>query len=218
MSTRAWPSREEWQAKAEYAVRTGCTMYERLDRLQPDTDWRSLGEEIEEEELGTPAAAEMRTLLTAEIARLRALFPERPDRTRERGIWFCGLEGQAYNDACNLGALEGMRADVHRARREGNWAAVTWQLGRLRNSYPEITLTESLLAAHDRLTAISDSISGRRRQAAEAAEQAAADKEIARRATDEAWAKELERRDRIDSPRVIRVGPQTAMSKDDQMT
>ncbi|MFE7547013.1 hypothetical protein [Streptomyces gardneri] len=193
-------------------------MFERLDRLQPETDWRSLGEEVEFEELALPAAAEFRTLLTAEIDRLRALFPERPGRTRERTAWFIALEGQAYDDACNLSALERMRSEVYRARREENWAAVAWNLGRVRQSYPGIPLPDTLLTAHDRMTAIDEAADERRRQAAVAAEQAAVDKEIAQRATDEAWAKELKRRARIDSPRVIRVGLQTATSKDDHMT
>ena len=218
MSTRAWPSREEWQAKAEYAVRTSCTMYERLDRLQPGANWFSLAEETEFEELAAPAAAEMRTLLTSEVERLRALFPDRPDRSRERIAWFVALEGQAYDDACTLGSLEEMRTEVNRARRKKKWGAVAWHLGRLRSHYPDIPLGEQLLAAHDRMTELSDAAGERRRRAAIAAEQAAVDREIARRATDEAWAKELERRADIDHPRVIRVGAQNEPIEDGLMT
>lgn len=218
MSTRAWPSRKEWQAKAEYAVRTSETMYERLDRIQPDTNWWSLGEESELEELASSAAPEMRRLLTAEINRLRARMPERPAPGRERISWFVALEDEAYDNACNLGALEGMRTEVQRARQKQTWGEVVWHLGRLRSHYPAVILPKDLLAAHDRMAELTASADERRKEAAVAAEQAAVDKEIARRATDEAWAKELKRRARIDSPRVIRVGLQTATSKDEQMT
>ncbi|MFB7359637.1 hypothetical protein [Streptomyces gardneri] len=218
MTARAWPSREEWQAKAEYAVRTGQTLYERLDRLQPDTNWWSLGEETELEELASTAAPEMRRLLTAEINRLRELMPERPAPGRKRAAWFVALEGEAYDNACNLGALEEMRTDVQRARQKHAWGGIVWHLGRIRSHYPAVTLPEQLLTAHDRMTELTASADERRKQAAIAAEQAAVDKEIARRATDKAWAKELERRATIDHPRIIRVGQQTAPSKDDQMT
>ena len=206
MTARAWPSREEWQAKAEYAARTSCTKYERLERLQPNTTWSSLAEDQEFEELAAPAAVQIRALLTPEIERLRSLFPDRPDKTRARGLWFVALEGQAYEDACNLGALEEMRRDVERARRAKHWGSVCWELGRIRNHYTAITLPDGLLKAHDRMLELQAAAEKRRDAAADAAEQAAVDREVARRATDEAWAKELERRAAIDHPRVIRVG------------
>lgn len=217
MTARAWPSREEWQAKAEYAVRTSCTKYERLDRLQPDTVWSSLGEDVEFEELAAPAAVQIRSLLTPEIQRLRALFPERPSKTRERGLWFVALEDQAYEDACNLGALEEMRRDVERARRQQHWGIVCWELGRIRSHYTALTLPDSLLKAHDRMLQLQAAAEKRREDAADAAERSAVDREVARRATDKAWAQELERRAAIDDPRVIRVG-QTSPSKGDQVT
>jgi hypothetical protein len=203
---REWPSREEWQAKAEYAVRTACTMYERLDRLQPDTCWSSLAEDVEMEELARPAAVELRRLLTAEIDRLRALLPDRPKHTKPRVAWFLALEGARYEDAVNLSALERMRTDVQRAVRNEAWGGVAWPLGRLRKSYPAILLTDDLLAAHDRMEELSAAAAERRRAAAQAAEDAAVAREVARRATDEAWEQELERRREIESPRVIRYG------------
>ncbi|MEU9014278.1 hypothetical protein AB0D12_31815 [Streptomyces sp. NPDC048479] len=201
---REWPSREEWQAEAEYAVRTRCTMFERLEEAQPGTVWLSLGEETELEELARPAAAALRPLLTAEIERLRVLLPDRPKNSRPRGLWFVALEGQRYEDACNLGSLEGMRAEVQRDVRGPGWGGVAWHLGRVRKSYPGIVLPAGLLAAHDRMTVLLDAAAARRREAAEAVEQAAVDAEVARRATDAGWAKELERRARIESPRVVR--------------
>jgi predicted transcriptional regulator len=202
---REWPSREEWQAKAEYAVRTSCTMYERLDRAQPDTCWSSLAEDVEMEELARPAAAELRRLLTAEINRLRALLPDRPKNTKPRVAWFVALEGKRYEDACNLSSLEVMRTDIQRAVRNEAWGRVTWHLGRVRK-YPAIRLTDDLLAAHDRMEELSAAATERRRAAAQAIEDAAVAREVARRATDEAWEQELERRRQVESPRVIRYG------------
>ncbi|MFF7476590.1 hypothetical protein [Streptomyces sp. NPDC008092] len=217
MSARAWPSREEWQAKAEYAVRTACTKYERLERAQPDTVWFSLAEDQEFEDLAAPAAAEFRTLLTAEITRLRAQLPDRPKEGRARNAWFVALEGQAYEDACNLGALEEMRRDVQRSRRMGHWGVVCWQLGRVRKNYTQIALPDHLVRGHDRMLELQAAAEKRRDEAADAIQQSAIDREVVRRATDEAWAQELERRAAIDHPRVIRVGL-TPTSERDEMT
>jgi hypothetical protein len=217
VTARAWPSREEWQAKAENAVRTACTKYERLERAQPDTVWFSLAEDQEFEDLARPAATEFRALLTAEINRLRALLPDRPKEGRARNAWFIALEGQAYEDACNLGALEEMRRDVQRSRREGHWGAICWQLGRVRDHYAAITLPSHLIQAHNRMTQLQAAAEKRRDEAADAIQQSAIDRETARRATDEAWAQELERRAAIDHPRVIRVG-QTPPTEGDQVT
>lgn len=217
MSARVWPSREEWQAKAEYAVRTACTKWERLERLQPDTVWSSLAEDQEFEDLARPAAAQIRFLLTPEIGRLRSLLPDRPKEGRDRNAWFVALEGQAYEDACNLGALEEMRRDVERARRKQHWGSVCWELGRIRNHYSAIALPAELVKAHDRMLELQAAMEKRRDDAADAVQQAAIDREIARRSTDEAWAQELERRADIDRPRVIRVG-QTPPIEGEQVT
>ena len=217
MSAYVWPSREEWQAKAEYAVRTSCTMYERLDRLQPDTCWTSLGEDIELEELAPGVARQVRPLLTAEIRRLSAALPDRPKEGKQRSVWFVALEDQAYEDACNLGSLEQIRRELQRAARTSAWGAICWHVGRIRKSYAAIVLPDGVLQAHDRMEALFDSSDARRTAAAKAAEQSAVDAEIARRATDQAWQQELQRRADIDSPRVIRVGWQTSPSKGDQV-
>ncbi|MEU5322908.1 hypothetical protein AB0G67_40090 [Streptomyces sp. NPDC021056] len=217
MSARVWPSREEWQDKAEYSVRTACTKWERLDRLQPDTVWSSLAEDQEFEDLARPAATQLRALLTPEINRLRALLPDRPKEGRARNAWFVALEGQAYEDACNLGALEEMRRDVERSRRKEHWGAICWELGRVRDHYAAITLPAALLDAHSRMVHLQQAAEKRRDAVADSLQQEAVDLEVARRATDEAWAQELERRAAIDHPRVIRVG-QTSPVERDRMT
>lgn len=204
MTSRTWPTREEWQAKAEQSVRTFCTPYERLQQLQPGAVWSTLAEDTELEELARPAAAVLRKLLTTEIERLRGKLPDRPKNSTPRAQWFVALEGERYEDAQNLGSLEGMRREVQKAARAEYWATVAWHLGRVRKSYPAIVLPEDVLAAHDRMQELVDAATERRRVAAEAAVDAAVAAEVARRATDEAWAKELEWRERVDSPHVIR--------------
>lgn len=218
MTGRAWPSREEWQAKAEHAVRTSCTMYERLDRVQPDTVWTTLSDDAELEELSIPAATALRPLLTTEIDRLRAQFPDRPKAGRARSLWFVELEDQAYDDAGNLSALEEIRTKVQRALRDKEPGTIAWNLGRIRRHYTAISLPADLLAIHDRMEAIFNAADDRRKTAAVDLQQAAIRKEIARRATDEAWQRELERRANIDSPRVFIVGAQTSSTDGDQMT
>ena len=99
-----------------------------------------------------------------------------------------------------------MRTEIHRARTSENWREVAWQLNRIHRHYPDIQLPAELARADDRMQAIFDLVDARREKAAKELEQAAVDAEIARRATDEAWAQELERRAAIDNPRVIRMG------------
>lgn len=217
MTGRAWPSREEWQAKAEHAVRTACTKYERLERANPGAYWYSLAEDQEFEDLAEPAARRLRPLLTAEIERLRALLPDRPVASRARVQWFTALEDRAYEDACSLGALEEMRREVEKARRSQEWLTISWHLGRIHKHYAQIALPADLVAAHDRMTVLHHSAEVRREKAADEIEQSAIAREIRRRATEEAWASELERRAAADNPRVIRVGAQTSPMTGDQV-
>lgn len=196
MTAAAWPSRAEWQAQAEYAVRTFCTRWE---RLEPDAVWSTLAEDLELEELGRAAAGALRPLLTAEISRLRATFPDRPKSGR--GMWLIGLPEDRFEAAQNLTAIEGMRTDLGRAAKEAHWQRVGWQLGRIRRHYPAIALDGPLLAAEDRMAGIATAVEERRSRAAQDAEDAAVVAEVAKRATDEGWAQELRRRQRIDDAR-----------------
>lgn len=205
MTAYPWPSREEWAAKAEYSVRTFCTPHERLDRALPGADWSTLALDVEMEELAMMAATAARPLLTAEIGRLRALFPDRPPKSHARGLWFCDLDGGRYEDACNLGALEELRRLTARAVRAGRWGTVAWELGRVYDNYPAVTLPAEAAAAVLRMRAIGEEISARRNAAANRMVDAAVAVEIERRATDEGWAKELERRARIDDGPLVTI-------------
>lgn len=197
-----WPSREEWQAKAEQSVRTRITMYERLPAGET---YLTAAEEAEAAELAQTAAREARPLLTAEIRRLRDELPDRPNAGRVRINWFLNLDEERYTAACNLAAVEEIRTRTARAAKAGDWGEVQWQLGRIRKSYPAVVSTEALNAALDRLDELCAARDERRTAFARALEDAAVALEVARRATDEAWARELEWRAGVDAPRVIRI-------------
>lgn len=189
-------------AKAEYSVRTFCAPYERLPRdavfSTPDEDTRALA-------AAQAAAVAVRPLLTAAIADLKTRFPDRPKSGRARINWLLALEGEGWDTACYLSALEEKRRDIARHAKNGAWGGIRWELDKLDQNYPTVTLTPDLLRALGVLNDIHDRVSERRRAAAQALEDEAVAHRIAYRATDEAWAKELERRAAIDSPRVIRI-------------
>lgn len=207
MSAYPWLSREEWAAKAEYSVRTFCTPDERLEQAFPGAHWPTLAEDTEMEELATSAAKTVRPLLTAEIQRLKGLLPDRPPKSRARADWFCGLEGKPWKDACNLAGVEGIRASLARAVRDEHWGTITWELGRLYDNYPDITLPPDVVAAVDRLRAIGLAVNARRTKEADRLVEEAVAAEVAKRATDEGWAKELGRRARIDDGPLVAIHP-----------
>ncbi|MFD9721042.1 hypothetical protein [Streptomyces sp. NPDC059076] len=219
MTARAWPSREEWQANAGYAVRTLCTPAERLQRINPDAVWSTPAEGLKFKALAIDIAKAVRPLLTREIDRLRDSLPDRPAAGRARIAWFVALEGERDEMACALSTFEEMRRDFQRAVRKGNWGTIYREAGRLHDHYQAaIPLGPVLAADIGRMRVISAAAQARHDQAAREVVEAAVAAEIARRATDEAWQAELERRADIDSPRVIRVGRQTSPSKGDRVT
>jgi len=189
---RVWPTREEWEADAERATRFACFGWERL----PDgLDFTTAAEAAERErllaelELLKPAVCRA---LDARITELRADFPDRPRAGKARIAWMLDLEGDAYQMACHLVMYEQSRSGLRTGK--------THVLGVLRTHY----LLEDALwrPAHRRMVLLHNKAQLRRDQAAALAEQAAVDAEIARRRTDEAWLQQLERRARIDGPRV----------------
>ena len=207
MSAYPWPSREEWAAKAEQWVRTFCTPDERLEQAFPGAHWPTLAEDTEMEELATSAAKATRPLLTVEIQRLKGLLPDRPPKGRARADWFIGLEGERWKNACDLAGLEGIRSSIARAVRDEHWGTIAWELGRLYDNYPGITLPADVVAAVDRLRAIGFAVHARRAKEADRLVEEAVAREVAKRATDEGWAKELERRARIDSGPLVTIHP-----------
>lgn len=156
-----WPSREEWQAKAERAERTSCFTRQRVS--SDPADWLTPDELIE----GKKAAAKL--VRPARIALGKA------DQVHERYTL-----NQYYRDAAEEDA------DVDAV------ASGWWQVARIARS------VDILPDLADRLTALSERMRQARDTAAETAEEAAVAKVIAARASDEGWAKKLQRRARIE--------------------
>ncbi|MEW2302014.1 hypothetical protein AB0958_18910 [Streptomyces sp. NPDC006655] len=202
MTERQWPTREEWQAKAEYSVRTLCTRWERLPH---DARFITAEEEAEALAWALEAAKRLRPPLTAEINRLRVLVPDRPAAGRARVRWWLDLSEEKERVANDLSALEDIRRTVARAAREKAWDTVGGQLGRLYRHQRRIMLDGGLDELCERLNARAVEVAARRDAEAVRLEQKAIEREVARRATDEAWEKELEWRARVEQPRVTRI-------------
>lgn len=159
--TISWPTREEWQAKAEQSARTSCFARE---RVSPDpADWLSASQITE----GRAVAAKL--VRATRIALGKAgLADERP-----------GLN-QWYRFAADEDATVDDLAS--------GWFHVA-RYARTVQVMPE---------AADRLAVLGEALRTARDAAAEAAEEEAVAKALATRASDEGWAKELERRARIE--------------------
>ncbi|UQA95689.1 hypothetical protein [Streptomyces halobius] len=194
-ATRQWPTRAEWQASAEYAVRTRCPA---VDRLPADAVFHTPEEAAEARMLARAAAGQARPALTAAITALRARLPDRPAAGRARVAWFLALDADREAVAEELAALESSRTRLARAAREEHLGAVLDELQRLLRS-SAVTPPEALPASAARLQELADAATVRRDQAAEAALQEAIAAEVARRCTDEVWEKELERRARVEA-------------------
>lgn len=200
--TRQWPTREEWQAKAEYSVRTLCTRWERIPE---GTRFITDAEEAEAIVWAVDAAKRVRPALTAEINRLRALVPDRPEKSRERTAWLCNLPEGRWEVATNLSALEEMRRTVARAARENDWGHIAFTLGRLHRGYARIMLDTGLDDVYERLASLAVAVDARREAEARRLEDEAIAREVALRATDEGWQKELEWRARVERPLITRT-------------
>ncbi|WP_354643903.1 hypothetical protein [Kitasatospora camelliae] len=203
MTQRVWPTREEWAAKAEYSVRTFCTMYE---RLPADAVFTTPDEDTEAQRLAQTLATAVRPLLNAEINRLKTLLPDRPKAGRARTNWFIELEGTRYDNACNLGSLEELRRDIARSAKAGAWGRIHWEISRINRSYPAINLCQ-LLNDLDALDATVTRAEDRRRTEAQRLEDEAVAHEMAKRNTDDGWAKELERRARVEAGPLVTYHP-----------
>lgn len=193
-----WPSREEWQANAEAAARQSCLAVERVPN---GVEHYLTGDElVERDRLRVDLAKATRPLLTAEINRLRALIPDCPSRTGDRVQWLIALEvsdperAEAVQD---LHRLEVERRTLTRYLRDGTEP----EFG---GGCPFMGLTAEQVADPrqlGRLRELDELHRHRLADAATGAEQAAVDREVARRQTDEAWESQLRYRRRVDQAR-----------------
>ncbi|MDX2658344.1 hypothetical protein PV402_39860 [Streptomyces scabiei] len=164
-----WPTREEWQAKAEHAARTSCFTRERVS--SDPADWISAEEMTEGRKLAAKLVRATRTAL--------------------------GKAGRAgERPALNQWNRDAIDEDADVDDVASGW----WQIARYARS------VEVVPEAADRLTALAEAMRQARDEASSAAEEQAVAKAVAGRATDEAWAKELERRARVErGPQVTTI-------------
>ncbi|MFD5881036.1 hypothetical protein [Streptomyces yangpuensis] len=203
MPERQWPSREEWQARAEYAVRTWCPA---ADRLPEDAVFSTPAEDAEALALIGVAAAGARSVATAAIGVLRERLPGRPSVGRARIAWFLDLDAETEVLASELAQLESARTRLARAVRTGHQGMALEELRHITDS-PTVEVPAEVAAAVARLGELGAVAAARRARAADEAQQKAIAAEIDRRRTDEAWALELERRRRAEAgPVIVRYG------------
>ncbi|MEU4224342.1 hypothetical protein AB0F17_08615 [Nonomuraea sp. NPDC026600] len=210
-----WPSREEWAAAAEYSVRTACYP---LERVPEGVEHYLSADEVKElDQLQTSLSEAARFALTQEIRRLRGLLPPRPSRTSERIAWYDQLTPEQRAAAQRLGTLEYARTDVGRRARGETSAQAGW--------YSNVAcyhhVTDGVVAEFvedreslERLVVLEARYKTLRHQASVGALASAIAREVAKRNSDEGWAKELERRARIDGSHVITPGPQDRTEQD----
>jgi hypothetical protein len=156
-----WPTREEWQAKAEQSARTSCFARERVSSVP--TEWISADEMTEGRELA------------AKLVRATRIALGKAGRAGER-------------PSLNQWNRDALDADATVDDVASGW----WQIARYARS------ADVMPEAADRLTALSESMRQKRDSAGEAAEERAVAKAANERSTDEAWAKEVMRRTRIE--------------------
>lgn len=194
-----WPSREEWAAAAEHSVRTACYPLERVPEGVEHYLTADEAEELDRLQIDLSEAA--RSALTREIKRLRDLLPPRPTGVSKRLAWYATLTRDQQETAQHLGTLEYARTDVGRRARGETSARSAWYDNVACHHHvtdgvvaPFVEDRESL----ERLVFLETRYKTLRHHAAMGALADAIAREVAKRNSDEGWAKELERRARID--------------------
>jgi hypothetical protein len=195
-ATPPWPTREQWQANAERHVRQGRLATERVPNEAEH--YLSADELAERDRLRVELAVATRPLLTAEITRLRALVPDKPRRSADSAQWWEDLwdtDPDRAEAVQHLHHLEVDRRYLTRYLRNGTEGPY---------GCPFAGIPDNLIAdpgKRARLRELAALHQQRLQQAAEVAEQDAVDREITRRGTEQAWQRELQRRERIDHAR-----------------
>ncbi|UBU11616.1 hypothetical protein [Nonomuraea gerenzanensis] len=190
MHTRTWPTREEWAAGAEDAVRTQCYPWQRVP--ESVEHYLTPAEVAERDQFDRDLSAATRPVVATEIKRLKATLPSaRPTKVMEAFHWYEALDPQGQETEQRIQILERVRTALyHRARgiaaddRESVF------------SVPDMVTNQTELK---RLDALNTKHSRLRDKAIEQALHEAIAREVAHRNSDEGWAAELERRARIDA-------------------
>lgn len=200
-----WPSRQEWAAAAEHSVKTACFPLERVPDgaehyLTPDelAEMRSLHVEL------SKAA---RPVLSGEIARLQAVLPTpAPQKVADYCAWLDTLTPEQANTAALLALLKHVRRDVGQVANGRRDPLVRREpLAFTVLARPVVGLLSGL-DGWQRLAELDAAWQAARLRAADEALAQAIEDEVAKRNSDEGWAKELERRARIDGGPLITSG------------
>lgn len=209
MTNRTLPSRTEWAAAAEQWVRTFCLPSERVSSRPQD--WLTPDELDRLHELAHDAGDAARRTINGTIRGLLPAFRDEPKRTAARLHWADDLDDNRRPQYEQLRCLRSDRLQLNDGVRRGtsDYADVddiAHGLGRvidlaLRYDAPAPTV--------DRLAALVARLLQNRDGAAQQALDAAISKEVEKRNSDEGWAAELERRVRIGTDSVIRLGSLT---------
>jgi hypothetical protein len=191
-----WPTREEWMADAERHVRQACYPSERIPN--EIEHYLSAAELAERDRLRVEIATATRPLLTAEINRLRAEFPDLPTRGRDRIRWLVALDDtdpERAELAAGIPHLEADRRTLTRYLRNGD-------TGPYGNPLAGSAITERADPVQlARLRELDELYRQRHAEAAETATREAVEREVARRRTDEAWQHQRQLWARIDHVR-----------------
>lgn len=211
-----WPSREEWAAAAEHSVRTACYPLERVP--EGAENYLTSGEVAEMDRLYVELSTSARAPLTAEIKRLQSLLPwPPPPKPAERSAWFYALNEQQQRDWQKIQELRNARLDIGRRANGQTYRLITWLRSPL--DYSVLSpVAAPFVPDQDELGRLADleaKYASLRQSAADDALAAAIAREVAQRNSDEGWAKELERRARIDGgTHLITAGPSGTTTRD----
>jgi hypothetical protein len=192
--TQPWPSREEWQAAAEYSVRTSCYAHQRVAR--GPKPYLSDDEIAELAALDVALAKATRPVVLRRIKELRKLLADWPEpATGTFYDWYDTLPENVQQALSELRSLEQVRTDLH--RRSRGVIPVAHLQATPHRDVPADLIPDQAIA--DRESELLRKWASLRDAAAEAATEAAVAREIARRATDAGWRAELQRRASIDA-------------------
>lgn len=201
--THTWPTRAEWQAAAESYTRTLCMPYERVPRRADH--WLNEAELAETRATAHRLNLELRRQITRTIKTLAPQFPGEPASIIDRYDYEDTLDEHQRADYKRLVAARQDRLQLGRDARlldnpnleEGEAAGAGRRINRIATDWG----TSNTETDRERLAHLLAAMTERCDTAASEATETAVRAEIAKRATDEGWAKELERRQRIDQAR-----------------
>jgi hypothetical protein len=201
--THAWPTRAEWQADAESFTRTLCCPRQRVsDRAD---SWLNTDELAEVRAVAHRLAKTLRREITRAINALAPQFPDEPASVVDRYDYEDVLDEarradfkcltSARQDRLQLGRdariFQGLSLTIAAAEAAGR------RFARIGSDWG----TSDTAADLERLDHLLGAMTERCDTAAHEATETAVQAEIAKRNSDEGWAKELKRRERLDQAR-----------------